>query len=111
MKGYIMKNNKVKEPNLIVIDGTKHTFFKGKEKILSITSSDINKEQIEYYRDNHDQLLIDTSGIPEEIPMTTITTEEYESLIDDVEWLNKIVLGKLSKDEWITNYEENFDPT
>lgn len=105
-----MKNNKVKVTNLVVIAGTKHTFFKGKEKVISVTSNDIDKDQIEYYRDNHTQLLSDASGIVEEIKMSTITTDEYETLTRDIEWLNKNVLKGISKEEWIANYEENFEP-
>ena len=56
----------MKKPvNLVLIEGTKYTFFVDRVKIVSVQSKDMNKFQLEGYRRNIKSLLDDLGATPE----------------------------------------------
>lgn len=57
--------NMKKPVNLVLIEGTKYTFFVDRVKIVSVQSKDMNKFQLEGYRRNIKSLLDDLGATPE----------------------------------------------
>lgn len=52
--------------NLVVIDGKRYSFYRGKEKIVAIESGNMTKEYLEYYRRNPEKILGDAQGETDE---------------------------------------------
>lgn len=55
-----------KSVNLVVIDGKRYSFYRGRDKIVAIESGNMTKEYLEYYRKNPEKILGDAQGESDE---------------------------------------------
>jgi hypothetical protein len=49
----------VKKPNFVVIEKNKYYFFEGNNFVVSVESSNMTKEYLEYYRKNPEKIFED----------------------------------------------------
>lgn len=92
--------------NLVVVEKDKYSFFKGKEKIVSVVSPDIDKASLEAYRRNPKQIELDVYDIEELADgKIKVTMERLEELIDNSIFLHEHVLKGMTREEWFESQE------
>ena len=97
--------------NLVKIEGNKFSFFDKGKRIISVTTPDMDKTNLELYRKNPKQIELDINAAAEaeeieskeleNLELTSLPKVVVDDMIQDQLFLSEHVLKGMTKEQWL----------
>jgi hypothetical protein len=84
---------------LVKIEKDRIAFFSGKDLVLAV-NGELDKNQLEHYRINHQALKEDAGALPQKTKVVEINEDVLEELVENTIFLNEHVLKGLTREQW-----------